>query len=179
MLFGLFAMWLLGACSNDRSAVQALNQSLDAPTMEQFDAVISYSDSGVVTMRLEAGHLTKEEGEQGGQLFDQGVKVTLLNNDGSIRGGILASTIRQIGESETWVLSGDVHMTHHSGRALMTDSLTWHRDAARITSQTALRLIDGDEEIRGIGLESREDLSQYTIFAVSGELNNPMENTKE
>ena len=57
--------------------------------MEQFDAVISYSDSGVVTMRLEAGHLTKEEGEQGGQLFDQGVKVTLLNNDGSIRGGIL------------------------------------------------------------------------------------------
>ena len=70
-------------------------------------------------------------------------------------------------------------MTHHSGRALMTDSLTWHRDAARITSQSALRLIDGDEEIRGIGLEAREDLSQYTIFAVSGELNNPMENTKE
>ena len=170
MLFGLFAMWLLGACSNDRSAVQALNQSLDAPTMEQFDAVISYSDSGVVTMRLEAGHLTKEEGEQGGQLFDQGVKVTLLNTDGTIRGGIVASTIRQIGESETWVLSGDVHMT---------DSLTWHRDVARITSQSALRLIDGDEEIRGIGLESREDLSQYTIFAVSGELNNPMENTKK
>ena len=40
MIFGLFAMWLLGACSNDRSAVQALNQSLDAPTMEQFDAVV-------------------------------------------------------------------------------------------------------------------------------------------
>lgn len=179
MLFGPVALWLLGACSNDRLAVQALNQSMDEPTMEQFDAVISYSDSGVVTMRLAAGHLTKEEGAQGGQLFDQGVKVTLLNADGSIRGGIVADAIRQIGESETWVLSGDVHMTHHSGRALLTDSLTWHRDAARITSRSALRLIDGDEEIRGIGLEAREDLSQYTIFAVSGELNNPLENSKQ
>ena len=69
---------------------------------------------------------------------------------------------------QVWVLTGEVEVIQEGGNALYTDAMEWDRIHQVFTSDSEVRIIDKGEEVRGKGFEAKEDLSQYTIFAVSG-----------
>jgi len=61
-----------------------------------------------------------------------------------------------------------VEVVQDGGNALYTDAMEWDRVNQVFRSESNVRIIDKGEEVQGKGFEAKEDLSQYTIFAVSG-----------
>ena len=81
-------------------------------------------------------------------------------------------------KDQVWVLTGNVEVIQEGGDALYTDAMEWDRMKQEFRSESEVRIIDKGEEVRGKGFTAKEDLSQYTIFAVSGHFEGDDQNTE-
>jgi lipopolysaccharide assembly outer membrane protein LptD (OstA) len=81
-------------------------------------------------------------------------------------------------KDQVWVLTGNVEVIQEGGDALYTDGMEWDRMKQEFRSESEVRIIDKGEEVRGKGFTAKEDLSQYTIFAVSGHFEGDDQNTE-
>lgn len=168
--FVFFGLWATLACSNDEQAVSALRQQFTGAMVEQHHVRLVYSDSGMAKIRVTAGiweDYSSDE-EQPRQVFRQGFKVEILDALGRVTGHLTAQKAVRRMSDQVWVLTGDVEVVQDGGNALYTDAMEWDRVNQVFRSESNVRIIDKGEEVRGKGFEAKEDLSQYTIFAVSG-----------
>ncbi|HBJ71907.1 MAG TPA: hypothetical protein DDY62_05980 [Cryomorphaceae bacterium] len=159
-----------GACSNDEVAVSQLAQSFQGAMVEQEHVQIIYSDSGLAKIRVDAGLLEdySEAEEWPRQVFRQGFRVSILNARGAETGYLKADKAVRRMSDQVWVLTGDVQVVQDGGNALYTSAMEWDRVKQEFRSESEVRILDKGEEVQGKGFVAREDLSQYTIFAVSG-----------
>lgn len=162
--------FILVSCSNDKDAVFALTKSYDGAPMEQYGVTINYSDSGISRIIVQAGvwedYSSLKENPR--QIFSQGFDVQVLDNSGTVTGNLKAERASRQIENQLWTLTGSVEVHQLNGNALFTESMEWDRVQKVFRSESEVRIVDQGEEIRGKGFEAKEDLSQYTIFAVSG-----------
>lgn len=162
--------FILVSCSNDKDAVFALTKSYDGAPMEQYGVTINYSDSGISRIIVQAGvwedYSSLKENPR--QIFSQGFDVQVLDNSGTVTGNLKAERASRQIENQLWTLMGSVEVHQLNGNALFTESMEWDRVQKVFRSESEVRIVDKGEEIRGKGFEAKEDLSQYTIFAVSG-----------
>jgi LPS export ABC transporter protein LptC len=168
--FVFIGIWMLLACSNDEQAVNALRQPFTGATIEQHQVHIVYSDSGLAKIRVTTGlweDFTADE-ENPRQVFRKGFRVEILDGNGRVTGYLKAQKAVRRMSDQVWVLTGEVEVIQEGGNALYTDAMEWDRIQQVFTSDSDVRIIDKGEEVRGKGFEAKEDLSQYTIFAVSG-----------
>lgn len=157
-------------CSNDEHAVSALRQQFTGAMVEQHNVHILYSDSGMAKIRVTTGiweDYSSEE-EQPRQVFRQGFQVEILDARGRVTGHLKAQKAVRRMSDQVWVLTGDVEVVQDGGNALYTDAMEWDRVNQVFRSESSVRILDKGEEVQGKGFEAKEDLSQYTIFAVSG-----------
>ena len=157
-------------CSNDEQAVSALRQQFTGAMIEQHNVQIVYSDSGMAKIRVTTGVWEdySSDDEQPRQVFRQGFRVEILDQHGRVTGHLKAQKAVRRMSDQVWVLTGDVEVVQDGGNALYTDAMEWDRVNQVFRSESKVRIIDKGEEVQGKGFEAKEDLSQYTIFAVSG-----------
>lgn len=157
-------------CSNDEQAVSALRQQFTGAMIEQHNVQIVYSDSGMAKIRVTTGIWEdySSDDEQPRQVFRQGFRVEILDPQGRVTGHLKAQKAVRRMSDQVWVLTGDVEVVQEGGNALYTDAMEWDRVNQVFRSESKVRIIDKGEEVQGKGFEAKEDLSQYTIFAVSG-----------
>jgi len=183
ILKGAFAaplLFLYPSCSNDEVAVSQLAQSFHGAMIEQENVQITYSDSGMSKIRVVAGVLEdfSEEDEQPRQVFRRGFRVSILAANGRESGYVQAEKAVRRMKDQVWVLTGNVEVIKEGGDALYTDAMEWDRMKQEFRSESEVRIIDKGEEVRGKGFTAKEDLSQYTIFAVSGHFEGDDQNTE-
>ncbi|NDD50216.1 MAG: LPS export ABC transporter periplasmic protein LptC [Flavobacteriia bacterium] len=168
--FVFFGLWALMGCSNDEQAVSALRQQFTGAMIEQHNVQIVYSDSGMAKIRVTTGVWEdySSDDEQPRQVFRQGFRVEILDQQGRVTGHLKAQKAVRRMSDQVWVLTGDVEVVQEGGNALYTDAMEWDRVNQVFRSESKVRIIDKGEEVQGKGFEAKEDLSQYTIFAVSG-----------
>jgi hypothetical protein len=157
----LFLFAALG-CANDEEAVSAMAKTYSGALIEQQEVRIVYSDSGQTKITVEAGILEdySEDEENPRQVFQNGFRLSLLNALGQVTGTVKANkAVRRL---------SDVSVIQGKERSLLTDAMEWDRSEKRFYSESNVVIIDNGEEVRGKGFTAEEDLSQYTIFAVSG-----------
>lgn len=157
-------------CSNDEQAVSALRQQFTGAMIEQHNVQIVYSDSGMAKIRVTTGVWEdySSDDEQPRQVFRQGFRVEIFDPQGRVTGHLRAQKAVRRMSDQVWVLTGDVEVVQDGGNALYTDAMEWDRVNQVFRSESKVRIIDKGEEVQGKGFEAKEDLSQYTIFAVSG-----------
>jgi LPS export ABC transporter protein LptC len=157
-------------CSNDEQAVSALRKQFTGAMIEQHNVQMVYSDSGMAKIRVTTGVWEdySSDDEQPRQVFRQGFRVEILDQQGRVTGHLKAQKAVRRMSDQVWVLTGDVEVVQDGGNALYTDAMEWDRVNQVFRSESKVRIIDKGEEVQGKGFEAKEDLSQYTIFAVSG-----------
>lgn len=168
--FVFFGLVLFGACSNDEQAVSALRQQFTGAMIEQHNVQIVYSDSGMAKIRVTTGiweDYSSDE-DQPRQVFRQGFRVEILDPQGRVTGYLKAQKAVRRMSDQVWIMTGEVEVIQEGGNALYTDAMEWDRINQVFRSESQVRIIDKGEEVQGKGFEAKEDLSQYTIFAVSG-----------
>jgi LPS export ABC transporter protein LptC len=163
---------LLAACSSEKTEVVEGDINVDSmPSLYTRNVNTLISDSGITRYRIEAPvwyMYENENREEPYWYFPEGIYVekfdTLLATETMIQG----DTAIYYKKPQLWRLNGNVHIENIDGTIFDTQQLYWDQQTRLIYSDSAIRIIDGEEVIEGVGFKSNEQITQYVILRTTG-----------
>ena len=127
------------------------------------------SDSGVTRYRIEAPEwLVYDRTEPPFQEFPKGVYLEQFDEDLSVQASLKADYAYYNENEQTWTLRGNVHSLNRKGEQFDTPELVWNQQEHRVWSDSAIHITRETSIIEGIGFESNEEMSKYTILNPKG-----------
>jgi hypothetical protein len=155
--------------NSDMDQVQlALSDSL-AKTTIATDIDLTLYEGTRAAVYLKAPRASTYEKDQGATetLFSGGVQVELIDSTGQ-RTKTLSEEVFYLSPESVFSLRNGVIIDGFNQRRLITDTLTWDRNAGKIRTEGFVIMITETDSIRGYGLRANTDLSDYSILFVTG-----------
>lgn len=136
-------------------------------TTENVSTLIS--DSGITRYRIEAPlWLVYDKMEPPFQEFPKGIYLEQFDKDLSVQASLKADYAYYNETMQIWIVRGNVHALNHKGEQFDTPELNWNQKTHRIYSDSAIRITKETSVIEGIGFESNENMTKYTILNPTG-----------
>ena len=158
------------SCSSDKIAPVKNNliSSDSIPTQESFNATVTFSDSGRIKAILKAARI---------RVFSK-FNYTLIDSNASVdfyKGGVYSSTLtgkrgKIYDATKDVEVYDSVKMVSVEGSTLATNKLYWVNKTQRIKSDEFVHIITKNDDIQGYGFEADQNLKNYVIRKVSGEV---------
>ena len=127
------------------------------------------SDSGVTRYRIEAPQwLIYDKTEPPYQEFPSGIYLEQFDFDLSVQASLKADYAYYDERAQLWTLRGNVHALNRKGEQFDTPLLKWDQVAHRIYSDTTIHITRETSIIEGVGFDSNEEMSKYTILHPTG-----------
>ncbi len=170
---GVPAMILAGtlfSCQNDLDRVAAIDVPAEAPDRITFGAEYHFTDSGEVRNILKAGRIDEYRSEPERTEITEGLELTFFDSLGQPGSVLTARRGIIIPAQEKMEVYEEVVFVNANGDRLETEQLTWLQDSGKVHTDRAVRIKRGGDIIHGHGLDANQDLSQYTIHRITGEL---------
>ena len=152
-----------------------VGQSSEVLVREEVPAVITHdvqsliSDSGITRYRIESPlWLVYDKTEPPYQEFPQGVYLEQFDTDFSVQASIKADYAYYDETAQIWTLTGHVHALNRKGEQFDTPNLNWNQQTHRVYSDSVIHITREKSIITGIGFDSNEEMSQYTILHPTG-----------
>jgi LPS export ABC transporter protein LptC len=138
------------------------------PAQESFGSTVTFSDSGMVKAVLDAARI-RVFAKFGYTLIDGGATVKFYKS------GVYSSTLTGK-RGKIYDLTRDVEvydsvkMVSEDGSVLTTNKLYWINKTQRIKSDEYVHIVTKTDDIQGYGFEADQNLKNYVIYKVSGEV---------
>lgn len=168
LLAGLLGAGCQGTDERARPRVLAVQPGADAPDQESWNATITFTDSGKVTGILRAGYIAKYTRDRF-TLLDSNITVDFFNDRYEHTSVLTAQRGRVDDVTNDFEAYGNVMVRSDSGTVLTTEELFWDNKRHRVHTEAFVEIKSSTEEIRGMGLESDQSLTHYTISRVTGQ----------
>ena len=127
------------------------------------------SDSGITRYRIEAPcWYVYDRMDPPFQELPQGVYMEQFDQDLNVQASLKADYAYYNETSQTWVLVGNVHAMNRKGEQFDTPQLVWAQTGHRIYSDTTIKITREKSIIEGVGFDSNEEMSKYTILHPTG-----------
>ena len=159
-------------CSCGKKEVPQQAQTLPR---EQIPAMITdtistlISDSGVTRYRIEAPRwMIFDQTNPPYQEFPQGIYLEQFDYDLSVQASLQADYAYYDEKAQQWTLRGNVHALNRKGEEFDTPELKWDQFEHRIYSDTTIHIKRETSIIEGVGFDSNEEMSKYTILHPTG-----------
>ena len=167
---GLVAM--LFSCTNDVKAVKEFLSTKHLPIAVTNEFAHTYRDSGKTTSKLFSPLLKDFSNREVHPYseFPKGLK--LISFDTAKKDSTTTVADYAISFSKTLIteLRGNVVITNHKDQTtLYTDQLFWDQNTDYFFSEKKFRLLSPDNDVSGIGFESKKDLSKFLAKKTSSE----------
>ena len=158
------------SCGSNRvePAKTNLSQNDSVANQESYNSTVTFSDSGKVKAVLKAGRI-RVFSNFNYTLIDSGAVVdfyksgvynsTLTGNRGKVYDG-----------SKDVEVYDNVKLVSSDGSILTTQKLYWVNKTRKIKTDEFVHIQTRTDDIRGYGLEADENLKNYVIYKVSGEV---------
>jgi LPS export ABC transporter protein LptC len=167
----LFAFcFIFSSCEEKlKPTVRTDIKSDEVPTQESWNNIITFSEAGITTATLRTGH-SRYFSNKAEYFLDDGVKVDFFDKFGK-HTSILTSE-RAVIDNKTKNMEaiGNVIVISDSGTVVKTESMKWINDTKRIIGDQFVTITSPRESIQGYGFESDQNLKDYTIKKVSGQV---------
>lgn len=155
--------------SNDPEEIKALTEQLDVPTLTVEDLETTVLDSGRIKHRLITPLLIRYENtEEPYDDFPKGLHFLTFNKNGEVSAQIKCNNARHYVKTDLWELNNDVEAINEKGEILNTEQLFWDMKKNLIYSEKHVKITTKSDIINGVGFESKDDLSTYTIKNITG-----------
>ena len=169
-LFFAFFLILIFSCSGDKvePGKTTLISADSVPSQESFNTRVIFSDSGKTKAILDAKWI-RVYSKFNYTLIDSGAKVDFY------KGGVYSSTLTGK-RGKIYDLTRDVEVydsvkvVSNYGSVLTTNKLYWVNKTQRIKTDDFVHIKTPSEDIQGYGLEADQNLKNYVIYKVSGEV---------
>ncbi len=139
-----------------------------SPSQESWRSTITFSDSARIKAILWAGHIAVFTDKEY-TLLDDSVHVDFFNLNREHTSELTAQRARVNDRTKDFAAYDKVVVVSDSGSVLKTDSLFWNSRTQKIETDAFVEIISPTEHIRGHGLISNQNLTDYRIFRVTGE----------
>ena len=127
------------------------------------------SDSGVTRYRIEAPQwLMFDKTEPPYQEFPQGIYLEQFDLDLSVAASLKADYAYYDETAQRWTLIGNVHAMNRQGEKFETPKMMWDQQTHRVYSDTSIHITRETSIIEGVGFDSNEQMTQYTILNPTG-----------
>lgn len=166
----LFIFLFFESCSSDKVApIKTDMVSGDSiPNQESFNATVTFSDSGKVKAVLKAGRI---------RVFSK-FNYTLIDKDASVdfyKAGVYSSTLtgkrgKIFDATKDVEVYDSVKLVSVDGSVLTSNKLYWVNQTQRIKSDEFVHIVTKTDDISGFGFEADQNLKNYVIRKVSGEV---------
>src|SRR4030095_133997 len=161
---------LYQGCSSDKIQPPKTNitASDSIPSQESFNTRVTFSDSGKVKAILDAGRI-RVFSKFNYTLIYRHTKVDFYKN------GVYSSTLtgkrgKIYDVTKDVEVYDDVKLVSEDGSVLTTNKLYWVNQTQRIKSDEFVHIKTKTDDIRGYGFEADQNLKNYVIYKVSGEV---------
>ena len=138
------------------------------PSQESYNPTVTFSDSGNTKAILKSG-LIRVYSKFNYTLIDSGAHVDFYKS------GVYSSTLTgkrgkiYDGTKDVEVYDS-VKLVSENGSVLTTEKLLWENKTRKVRSEEFVHIKTKTDDIRGYGFESDENLKNYVIYKVSGEV---------
>jgi LPS export ABC transporter protein LptC len=157
-------------CSNDKIEPPKIdiNATDSIPSQESFNTIVTFSDSGLVKAILNAGRI-RVYSKFNYTLIDSGAKVDFYKE------GVYSSTLtgkrgKIFDATKDVEVYDDVKLVSTDGSVLTTNKLYWVNKTQKIRSDEFVHITTKTEDIQGYGFEADQNLKNYVIYKVSGQI---------
>ncbi len=127
------------------------------------------SDSGITRYRIEAPQwLIYDRTEPPFQEFPYGIYMEQFDIDLSVQASLKADYAYYDEQQQQWTLRGNVHALNRKGEEFDTPEMKWDQKTHRVYSDTSIHIKREKSIIEGVGFDSNEEMSKYTILHPTG-----------
>lgn len=152
-----------------------VKQSEETLPREQVAALLTdtvsslISDSGVTRYRIEAPEwLIYDRTDPPYQEFPGGVYLEQFDPELKVQASLKADYAYYDENEQRWTLRGNVHALNRKGEEFDSPEMKWEQKTHRVYSDTTIHIKREKSIITGIGFESNEEMSKYTILNPTG-----------
>ena len=154
---------------SDVRQTEAVTDRQATPILDVDSVTTLISDSGVVRYRISAPRWQiYDKAEPSYWEFMQGIYLEEFDELLRIQASLRADHARYWDKEERGELTGSVHALNEKGEAFDTELLIWDQHAERVFSDSAITITRDSSVIRGIGFESNQTMTNYTILNPTG-----------
>lgn len=155
--------------SDNRGQGTALVPRDSLPVMTGDSVTTLISDSGITRYRIEAPQWQVfDKKEPSCQVFPDGIYLEQFDENLTVKASLKADYAFYNEPEQHWTLRGNVHAMNRKGEQFDTYELKWDQRLHRVYSDTAIHITREKSIIEGLGFESNEEMSKYTIMHPTG-----------
>ena len=154
---------------------ESLPQQEETLPREQTPAMLTdsvstlISDSGITRYRIEAPRwLVYDKTNPPYQEFPNGIYLEQFDPDLTVQASLKADYAHYDENAQLWTLRGNVHSLNRKGEQFDSPEMKWDQKTHRVYSDTTIHITREKSIIEGVGFESNEEMSKYTILHPTG-----------
>ncbi|TVZ55811.1 LPS export ABC transporter protein LptC [Lutibacter sp. Hel_I_33_5] len=161
------------SCTNTNKEVRDFLADKNLPIGVAKNAFHVYKDSGKVTSKLITPllHDFSNRDKHPYNEFPKGLKIINFENDGKDSVTILGDYALSYSKTAISEIKGNVVVLNHTENSrLETEQMFWDQNTQYFVSEKPFTFMKQNDTIRGVGFESKEDLSKWVSKNISGNL---------
>lgn len=165
-----FSCMIVLSCGSKRIEPPKTNliSSDSIPSQESFNTTVTFSDSGNVKAVLKAGRI-RQYAKFNYTLIDSGATVDFY------KFGVYSSTLtgkrgKIYDQTKDVEVYDSVKVVSTDGANLTTNKLYWVNKTQKIKTDEFVHIKTKTDDIQGYGFESDQNLKNYVIYKVSGQV---------
>ena len=161
---------VLQSCSSSVENSATLGVVRDsAAVMKTYNVTTLVSDSGITRFRVNTPEwLVYDKKAKPTWEFPQGIHLEQFDENFEIHSEVDAKKAIYYTELEEWVLSDSVYAVNNKGEKFESEILYVHQKKDRIFTDKFVKITQEDKIITGIGMESNQRLTRYTVLKPQG-----------
>ncbi len=158
------------SCKGKVQSNDSLVQSRDSiPALHVWEVSTVISDSGITRFRLNTPEWVVYDKPQDPYWhFPKGIHFERFNEDLEVFAKVDADSALYYTERDYWILIGKVNAMNLDGEHFETEVLYVDQKADRIYTDQKMKITQAENIIYGVGFESNQRLSKYTILNPTG-----------
>jgi LPS export ABC transporter protein LptC len=170
-MFWRHSIWILvvlTSCKNPIEEVNKISRRNNEPTEIARNITIHHSDSGRVTMQMQAPVIYTYAGFNPRKVLPSGVHVTFIGADNKPETEMTAGyavSYEGKGKMEARI---NVVVVNNKGETLKTQHLIWEEKSKKIYTNEFVTITTKEEILYGDGLESNQEFTKYRIKNIKG-----------
>lgn len=158
------------SCSKDeKPRISAIGNRATMPVLTADTVTTLISDSGITRYRITAPQWDIYDKAQPSYWeFPQGIYLEKFNEELETEASLESDYARYDDIAQIWELDGNVRALNLEGEHFETEQLFWNQQTGRVYSDSAITITRGTSVIKGVGFESNQEMTRYSILHPQG-----------
>jgi LPS export ABC transporter protein LptC len=159
------------ACTNEDKPdkIGAITDRSAMPRLHETEITTIISDSGITRYRMTTPRWDiYDKATQPHWEFPKGIYFEQFDKNLKIITNIQSQHARYYENEKLWDLRGKVKMTNVQGQLFETEQLLWNQIQEKFYSDSLIKITEPTRIIKGIGFESNQAMTHYTIRKIQG-----------